>query len=434
MIETAINFVANLTPIEFIGYFWPFFILDIIRYVLIELVVLIIYKIKQVTKKTFYGLKRRELFQERPLVSVIVPGKNEGKYIPKLIETLSKQTYKNIEIIVVDDGSDDNTPFICRALEKKGLINSFIRNEVRGGKASAANTALQFSNGKYIIHLDADSHLSNNAIEKILLPFYMNEKVGGVGGDVRVNNTAESMTTSLQGIEYLKSILTSRTVSSELGILRIISGAHGAFRKDVLAQIGGWDVGPGLDGDITLKIRKLGYDVVHEPQAICYTNVPNTLKKLGKQRYRWDKSMVRFRLRKHLDILKPGSSFRFSNFVSVFENLFFNLFLDIKWFIYIAQILVFNSEYIVILLLINYILYFLSNCIQYLLVLWMLEKPIRKQEFKLIMYIPLIPLYTGLFLRFIRTFSYLMEFFHKRSYIDKWNPWKVSRIAEDKGL
>jgi biofilm PGA synthesis N-glycosyltransferase PgaC len=71
-----------------------------------------------------------------------------------------------------------------------------------------------------------------------------------------------------------------------------VSGAFGAFTKDALDRVGGWDIGPGLDGDITVKLRKLGYKIVFEPDAVCQTNVPNTFKKLVKQRLRWDKSIV----------------------------------------------------------------------------------------------------------------------------------------------
>ena len=415
-------------------YFWPFFFLDMTRYVFLDLIVLFKYIPKQYLYRKEINNARKVFYNEMPLVSVIVPGKNEGKHIPRLASSLSDQSYKNFELIVVDDGSDDETEQICRELEKKGLIDVFIRNDIRGGKASAANTALTFSKGKYIIHIDADSHLVNNSIEKILLPFYLDSEIGAVGGDVRVANSEASFATRIQAIEYMKSLSTGRTVSSELGILRIISGAHGAFRRDVLDQIYGWDVGPGLDGDITLKIRKLGYKVVHEPNAICYTNVPATFRKLAKQRFRWDKSMVRFRIRKHRDILLPSASFKWSNFITSAENIFFNLLLDIKWWIYIVQILVLHTDLLVYLFIINYFLYLFSNIIEFIVASILLKDSFRKKDASLALFLPLMPLYTGFYLRIVRTFSYLMELVHKSSYVDKWNPWKVSKIAKKEKL
>lgn len=79
------------------------------------------------------------LYVDNPLITVLVPGKNEGKHIFKLVSSLREQTYQNLEVIIVDDGSDDDTPFICRDLEKDGYIDKYYRLNERGGKASAAN-------------------------------------------------------------------------------------------------------------------------------------------------------------------------------------------------------------------------------------------------------------------------------------------------------
>lgn len=432
--EGLLEFVSNLTPAQMLAYFWPFFLLDMIRYVFLEIILISSYFFKKYLNKAKIRKARHTLFRSKPLVSVIVPGKNEGKHLAKLVSALENQTYQNFELIVVDDGSDDNTPYICRQLQAKGKIDVFIRNEIRGGKASAANTALKFSKGKYIVHVDADSHLASDSIETILLPFFINSEIGAVGGDVRVANAEDSFASRLQSIEYLKTITSGRTAATEMHILRIISGAHGAFRRDVLQQIEGWDVGPGLDGDITLKIRKLNYRVVHEPKAICYTNVPVSFKKLAKQRYRWDKSMVRFRMRKHIDILKPNANFRLSTFFSVAENILFNLFFDIKWIVYFIFMLLTSTENLGYILIINYFLYFLANCIQYFVAMAIVGEEQQRRDGLLALFLPLMPFYTGVYLRIIRTYSYLMELLHKTSFDDAWNPWKVSKIAKRENL
>jgi len=433
-LENAFEFLAGLSTAQLIAYFWPFFLLDMARYLLLDFIVILLYVPKKIYQQAKYSHARKQLYKERPLVSVIVPGKNEGKHIPRLSESLSYQSYKNIEIIIVDDGSDDDTAVICRKLEKQGKIDRFIRNEIRGGKASAANTAFNFSHGKYVVHIDADSHLEVDAIETILLPFYMNNKIGAVGGDVRVANNDRTFATRLQSIEYIKSISTGRTIASELGILRIIAGAHGAFRRDVLQRLHGWDIGPGLDGDITLKIRKLGFQVVHEPMAICYTNVPETFRKLSKQRFRWDRSMIRFRIRKHRDILLPSAGFSLPNFLASAENIFFNLVLDVKWWIYVVQMLMINPALLGYIFIINYILYFLANVFEFIIACVLLHSSMRRKDYVLFLFMPLIPFYTGIFLRIVRTYAYLMEFIHGASYNDKWNPWKVSRIAKKEKL
>ena len=122
------------------------------------------------------------------MISLVIPIFNEELVIDELLER-SLATMKGIgepfEIIIVDDGSDDKTPEIGRNLEANGLIDKFIRNEMRGGKASAANLAWRYCSGKYLLHLDADSSFDRDAVERIIIPFYLDSKIGGVGGNVQ---------------------------------------------------------------------------------------------------------------------------------------------------------------------------------------------------------------------------------------------------------
>jgi len=429
-LDDFINFWTSMDVGRFVGLLWFFFIFDFTRYVLVDLIILFIDSGRRRFLRKDFQYARRLLMAEKPLVSVIAPGRNEGKHIRKLAHTIRNQSYSNIEIVIVDDGSDDNTAEICRQAMHEGLIDRFFRSDVRGGKASAANLALQMSTGKYIIHLDADSHLNHEAIERMILHFYLDDEVGAVGGDVRVANPHDSLATSVQSIEYAKSISVSRRVMSFLGLLRIISGACGAFRRDVLERIGGWDIGPGLDGDITLKVRKLGMRVLFEPDAVCYTNVPQKFRVLTKQRYRWDKSLIRFRLRKHFDLLIPNHNFRWSNFFTVLDNILFNLIMNIHWVIYLTQISVLHAHLLIYIIPMNYMLYMVSNFIQYTVYLGLtLDEKKSFNRLELLLYLPIMPLYSGIYMRLVRSFAYIMEFFFKRSYLDPWNPWKVSKIA-----
>jgi cellulose synthase/poly-beta-1,6-N-acetylglucosamine synthase-like glycosyltransferase len=370
---------------------------------------------------------------ENPLVSILIPGKNEGKHLYKLVKSLGEQTYKNIEIIVVDDGSDDDTAIIGRSLEKAGLIDMFIRNEVRGGKASGANLALRYASGKYIIHLDADCSYDFDAMEKILIPFYMDKNVGGVGGNVNARNHKESLASTLQAIEYYNTISVGRQVTAYLGIYRIISGAFGAFRADVLNQVKGWDIGPGLDGDITVKIRKKGYKIKFAYDANCLTSVPNTFKKLIKQRLRWDKSLVRFRMRKHKDVLFPTQSFKLLDFIGAFENITYNVVLNFKWYVYLAIMLTFYRPLFVNIFITNILLYTATNFVKFLIFSLYRDRTHANVSYFLI-YIPCLVFYFGLYLRIVRTIAYLQEIFFKKSYQDPWNPRKTSIYAERLGL
>lgn len=423
-----LGFITGLSPSRFFRLFWFFFLFDFSRYILWELLIVVHAVLRRKSRSVHYDLAHHKLRSDNPLVSVIVPGKNEGRHIPQLARSLRRQTWRHLEVIIVDDGSDDNTAEICRGLEQRGLIDLFLSNEIRGGKASAANLGMRFAKGKIVVHLDADSHLFVDAIENLLVPFYLDHSVGAVGGDIRVSNAHDTLPTALQAVEYSKSISIGRRVSSSLGILRIISGAFGAFRMDVLKRLKGWDVGPGLDGDITLKIRKLGFKVLYESNAVCFTHVPKTFKRLAKQRYRWDRSFVRFRLRKHRDLLTPQANFRFFNFLTVVDNTFYNFILNANWWIYFFDMVTNYSSIIWHVFLTNYLLYILSNVIQYTVTLVLApNRVIRRMGYPMLVYLPLMPLYMGFFLRVIRTYAHINELVWRRSYEDKWNPWKVSR-------
>jgi cellulose synthase/poly-beta-1,6-N-acetylglucosamine synthase-like glycosyltransferase len=438
-----INSIHNLLP-EYLNYwfvvglqkfirvFWYFAIFEFTRYIIIDYIVAFIFWLTGKSRKEKIEIARRKLFSENPFVSVIIPGKNEGKHLYKLTKSLAEQTFKNFELIIVDDGSDDDTPIIGKNLEELGLIDMFIRNEMRGGKASAANLALRYSKGKYIVHLDADCSFDRDAIEQVLIPFFLDDKIGAVGGNVKVRNYRESLCAKLQAIEYLKTVSVGRVITSYLGIYKIISGAFGAFRKDIIDSIGGWDIGPGLDGDITVKIRKSGYKIYFQPKAVCLTNAPSKFKVLTKQRLRWDKSIIRFRVRKHKDVYMPNANFNWLNFFSLAENVFYNVVLDILWWIYIIDIIVNYSSSLQFIIPMNFTLYFVMSYVQMFSIYIFSER--REEEKYLWPYASLMTLYTGTYLRIIRTAAYYKEFFFKRSYEDVWNPYKSSIQAKRAGL
>ncbi len=432
-IDNFFNYIFTVGPLKLVRVFWFFVFFEFIRFFLFELIVLIIWKLNEPKRKLKLLDARIRLYIERPLISIIVPGKNEGKHIYKLIISLKEQTYKNFELIVIDDGSDDDTESICKGLQKAGLINLFIRNDVRGGKASAANLGYRYSKGKIIIHLDADCSYDNDAVEKIVIPFYTNQNIGAVGGNVFVRNYKDNLCTTLQAIEYADTISAGRITTSYLGIYRVVSGAFGAFLKEALDRVGGWDIGPGLDGDITVKLRKLGYKIAFEPDAVCQTNVPNTFKKLMNQRLRWDKSIIRFRLRKHRDVFVPNAKFSFSNFFSSLENITYNLVLNLKWWVYIFDLLLHYLNQLKFIFTFNILLYTTTNYLKFILFSLFRNRKNESVGYFLV-YIPCMVFYFGFYLRLVRSVAYTQEFFFKKSYEDPWNPQKSSAHAKELGL
>lgn len=132
-------FYFRLTISSLFSMFWFMLIIEVPRYFLLELFVAFYSGITYWKRKRKHSVARMLLYVDNPLITVLVPGKNEGKHIFKLVSSLREQTYQNLEVIIVDDGSDDDTPFICRDLEKDGYIDKYYRLNERGGKANAAN-------------------------------------------------------------------------------------------------------------------------------------------------------------------------------------------------------------------------------------------------------------------------------------------------------
>ncbi len=422
------GFSRNITWQVMLTTYWFLVFVEFPRYYLLEICIVLWRKLTYRSIRMKRDAARKQLYAEKPLVTILAPGKNEGAHIFTLVQSLREQTYTNYEIIIVDDGSDDNSPLICADLERAGYIDRFIHTDVRGGKASAANLGLRFASGKYVIHLDADTSLDRHAIENILLPFYEGKDVRAVGGAVKVRNADDTICSSLQALEYLKTIQVGRMVTNTLGILHIISGAFGAFDRETLMQVGGWDIGPGLDGDITQKFRKAGYRISFAENAVAMTNVPTSWRALYRQRQRWGKSLVRFRLRKHRDIFMPYGNFSFSNLISNLEGIMYDFVFNFIWVVYVVILILEHPDRIVEIFAVGYIIRFFFNLIAFSIIMLVSERP--SEEKHLIKYVPLSTFYTGYFLRMARLTAHIKEIFFFSSYKDEWNPRKTSEVAQ----
>lgn len=425
-------FSTNLSWEVALSTYWFLFIIEFPRYYLIDIITAIRHVFLHKSMRRRDTVARNLLYTEMPLVSILAPGKNEGSHIFKLVESLREQTYQNFEIIIVDDGSDDATPIICNDLQRAYYITKFFRLNLGGGKACAANFAASHASGKYIIHLDADSSLDRDAIEKILIPFYFDRNIKGVGGCIKVRNAHASLCSTLQALEYLKTIMVGRMGSNMLGIYHIISGAFGAFETEAIREVGCWDIGPGLDGDITQKLRKAGYKVWFANNAVCMTNVPTSWAKLFKQRKRWSKSLVRFRIRKHKDILWSDRNFSFLNMMSNMENIVYDFAFNYVWFFYIIMLFFMNVDRLWEIIVIGYLIRMAFAIVAFGVILIVTERP--REEAKLFPYVFITTFYTGYFLRITRLIAHTSELFFYSSYNDAWNPRKTSDVARAEGL
>jgi cellulose synthase/poly-beta-1,6-N-acetylglucosamine synthase-like glycosyltransferase len=263
-------------------------------------------------------------------MSILIPCYNEEKIIKNTIEGLLRIEYNNYECIFINDGSTDNTfkefenILRLKRVEKHKMhnlnskdIKQFYQSEVypnmylidkeNGGKSEALNCGINYSTYNYIVTLDADSILKNDALALVSASFDDPDVVasGGVIQILQSYNLSEKedKTTlkikwllKLQAIEYIKSCYCYKASLAKLKALLVISGAFGAFRKDILLAVNGFTHVIGEDLDLTLKIQFLiqnsNKKIAYVPEAICYTEGPETFEDYVKQRKRWQQSYI----------------------------------------------------------------------------------------------------------------------------------------------
>ena len=247
--------------------------------------------------ESLYKKKDTSTNQERddsalPMISLVVPAYNEGLVIQAAIRSLLLLDYPNYEIIVIDDGSTDDTyeKALSTAREANAIPIRVITKR-NGGKAEALNTGMTAARGEFILNMDGDSKLSSNTLRACIRHFD-NPKIGAVAGNVKVINR-ENVWTNIQALEYVEGLAMARKAQSFMRIVNIIPGPLGMFRKTVLQQVGGYDHDTfAEDCDLTLKMLMRGWQIAYEPTAIAWVETPSRLLDLLKQRYRWTRGIL----------------------------------------------------------------------------------------------------------------------------------------------
>lgn len=222
----------------------------------------------------------------KPRVGVIVPAYNEGLVLEKTVSSLRASTYKNIEIVMIDDGSTDETWGIMQAIVRRYKRGVRAIHQQNTGKSGALNNAIQQTECEIVICLDADTIFERTAIAH-LVKHFKSPDVGAVAGVVKVGNVLSTIT-RWQALEYTIGIMLERNAQSFLNAITIVPGACGAWRRQVVMDAGGFSHRTlAEDCDLTYMVHKLGYRVIQENDALSYTEAPQTLHSLMKQRFRW---------------------------------------------------------------------------------------------------------------------------------------------------
>jgi len=274
-----------------------------------------------------------------PSVSILAPAYNEGATIIENIRSLLSLYYTNMEVIIINDGSKDDTlqkmitayqlekidffvRYQIKTKEVRGVYKSkspvykklTVVDKVNGGKADALNVGINVSKNDYIVCIDVDCILEQDAILKMIKPFEeeTDKKIIASGGVVRIANSCEikdgrlikvhlpeNYWARMQSLEYIRAFLLGRMAWARMNGLLLISGAFGAFNKEIAIKSGGYDHNTvGEDMELVMRMRRymeernLPYKVTYIPDPLCWTEAPTNAKILGRQRNRWTRGTI----------------------------------------------------------------------------------------------------------------------------------------------
>jgi peptidoglycan-N-acetylglucosamine deacetylase len=223
---------------------------------------------------------------QTPRVSVIIPAYNEEAVIVRVVASILQSDYRNLhEILVVDDGSSDNTASVVRAaFAHDPRVRVFTKPNA--GKWAALNFGLRRIESEIAVMIDADTLLQADAI-RLLARHFGDPTVGAVAGNAKVGNRAK-LVSKLQALEYVTNQNVERAGLAKLNAITVVPGAIGAWRREAVLRAGGYSAATlAEDCDLTFCIHRAGYKIVHEMQAVAWTEAPESWRGFMRQRFRW---------------------------------------------------------------------------------------------------------------------------------------------------
>jgi cellulose synthase/poly-beta-1,6-N-acetylglucosamine synthase-like glycosyltransferase len=375
----------------------------------------------------------------RPRVSCIITCYSEGMDVQTTLLSLCEQTYPgHIEMIPVVDGATMNQATLNAVrrfhvdpqLYPKRHLRPIAKWQ-RGGRVSSLNAGLSLASGEIVMALDGDTSFDNNMVSAIVRHFE-DPSVPAVAGSLRVRNVWASWVTAMQALEYLLSIHLSKIGLGEWNLVNNVSGAFGAFRRNFLINIGGWNTHTAEDLDLTLRIKSYfkrhNLRIPFEPEAIGHTDAPVTLRQFLMQRLRWDGDLFFLYVRKHSHSIDPKLLGWPSFLMILVSGFFFQLVLPFIIFSYtLLALFILPGRTLLFLFLLIYLLYLLITALMFgAMMLLVSDRP--RQDLTLGMLVPVFPLFM-LFMRCWSAVAMLNEMFRRGHEESSMAPWWVLKRA-----
>ncbi len=223
-----------------------------------------------------------------PRVAVLIPAYNEEKVIARTIRSVMLSNYKNLRIVVIDDGSKDSTYKTALEAYPDQIASGRLTviTKPNGGKADALNFALEHIDEEIYVGIDADGVIAHDAVSK-LVPHFANPKIGAVAGNAKVGNRV-NLWTRWQALEYITSQNFERRALDLFDVVMVVPGAIGAWRTAAVKAGGCYHTNTvAEDADLTMNLLEQGYSVIYEDQALAFTEAPVNADGLKRQRFRW---------------------------------------------------------------------------------------------------------------------------------------------------
>lgn len=253
--------------------------------------------------KEFRFKKQPDYENQDEGISFLIPCYNEEETIEDTIRSILNLKFPLKEVIVINDGSSDNSEAVIRELQKK-LDFVFVNMEQNSGKANALNEGLTYVSYNFIMGIDADTIIDDDGPFYMISAFKNDPKLAAVTGNPRIRNKS-SILGKIQAIEYASMVGSIKRAQSIAGKVNTISGVFTLFRKDAILKVGKWDIDM-ITEDIAISWKFHLHDlkVKYEPRALCWMLVPETIGGLWKQRLRWAQGGQEVLIRDFKQVLK----------------------------------------------------------------------------------------------------------------------------------